>query len=138
MEYKNLENALDRIFGVFSEERTIILNALKKDEELMNKISSSDDVHKIINIFNEVFNKQSRVMSKKVLNKYKEILKHFSLQDINQSMINAKKDDFHLENDYKYCTLEYFSRIEQIDKWLNATKEKKKSDFILPSFNIKG
>jgi hypothetical protein len=77
-------------------------------------------------------------MSKKVLNKYKEILKHFSLQDINQSMINAKKDDFHLENDYKYCTLEYFSRIEQIDKWLNATKQQKKSEFILPSFNVKG
>jgi hypothetical protein len=137
MEYKNLENALDRIFGVFSEERTVILNALKKDVELMNKISSSDDVHKIINIFNEVFNKQSRVMSKKVLNKYKEILKHFSLQDINQSMINAKIDEFHQENGYKYCTLEYFSRIEQIDKWLNATKEQKKSDFILPSFNVK-
>jgi hypothetical protein len=67
---------------------------------------------------------------KEHLSKYKEILKHFSLQDINQSMINAKKDYFHLENDYKYCTLEYFSRIEQIDKWLNATKEHKKSDFI--------
>lgn len=57
----------------------------------MNQVSSSDDVHKIINIFNEVFNKQSRVMSKKVLNKYREILKHFSLQDINQAMTNAKK-----------------------------------------------
>ena len=91
MKYKNLENALDRIFGVFSDERTVILNALKKDEEAMNQVSSSDDVHKIINIFNEVFNKESRVMSKKVLNKYKEILKHFSLQDINQSMTNAKK-----------------------------------------------
>lgn len=137
MKYRNLENALDRIFGVFSEERTVILNALKKDEELMNQVSSSDDVHKIINIFNEVFNKQSRVMSKKVLNKYREILKHFSLQDINQAMINAKIDDFHQENDYKYCTLEYFSRIEQIDKWLNAAKQQKKSDFILPSFNVK-
>ena len=30
------------------------------------------------------------------------------------------------------------SSKKQIDKWLNATKEKKKSDFILPSFNIKG
>jgi hypothetical protein len=33
--------------------------------------------------------------------------------------------------------LEYFSRMEQIDKWLNVTKEEKKSDFVMPTFNVR-
>lgn len=138
MRYKNLEAELDRIFGPFAKERTLILNAIKKDEELSNHISSSDDASKIINIFNEIFEKKSRVMTKKVLNRYKEILKHFTLQDIKSAMESAKDDDFHTENSYKYCTLEYFSRMEQIDKWLNVTKEEKKSDFVMPTFNVRG
>jgi hypothetical protein len=138
MEYKNLEAVLDNIFGPFAGERTLILNAIKKDEELSNKITSGDDVSKIINIFNEVFEKKSRVMTKKVLNKYKEILRHFTLQDIKQAMESAREDDFHTDNSHKYCTLEYFSRMEQIDKWLNVKKEEKKSDFIMPTFNVRG
>ena len=138
MKYKNLEAELDRIFGPFAKERTLILNAIKKDVELSNHITSSDDASKIINLFNEVFEKKSRVMTKKVLNRYKEILKHFTLQDIKSAMESAKDDDFHTDNSYKYCTLEYFSRMEQIDKWLNVTKEEKKSDFVMPTFNVRG
>lgn len=138
MKYKNLEDVLDKIFGPFAQERTLILNAIKKDVELSNQITKSDDASKIINIFNEVFQKKSRVMTKKVLNRYKEILKHFTLQDIKSAMESAKDDDFHTENSYKYCTLEYFSRMEQIDKWLNVTKEEKKSDFVMPTFNVRG
>lgn len=137
MKYKNLEDVLDKIFGPFAQERTLILNAIKKDEELNNQVTSSNDASKIINLFNEVFEKKSRVMTKKVLNRYKEILKHFTLQDIKNAMESAKDDDFHTENSYKYCTLEYFSRMEQIDKWLNVTKEEKKSDFVMPTFNVR-
>jgi len=137
MKYKHLEAELDKIFGPFAEERSLILNAIKKDEELANSITSGDDASKIINIFNEIFQKKSRVMTKKVLNRYKEILKYFTLDDIKSAMESAKDDDFHTENSYKYCTVEYFSRMEQIDKWLNVTKEEKKSDFIMPTFNVR-
>jgi len=139
MKYKYLEAELDKIFGPFAEERTLILNAIKKDEELSNQVTSGDDASKIINIFNEIFQKKSRVMTKKVLNRYKEILKYFTLEDIKSAMESAKDDEFHTENSYKYCTLEYFSRMEQIDKWLNVvTKQEKKSDFIMPTFNVRG
>lgn len=136
---KHLEAALDKMFGPFSEERTIILNAAKKDIDAMTSVASGDDVLKILNIFNEVFQKKSRVMTKKVVNKYKDILRHFSLDDIKSAMENAKDDEFHSENNYKYCTIEYFSRMEQIDKWTNVTKEdKKKEGFVMPKFNVRG
>jgi len=137
MKYKHLEAELDKIFGPFAEERTLILNAIKKDEELANSVTSGDDASKIINIFNEIFQKKSRVMTKKVVNRYKEILKYFTLDDIKLAMESAKDDDFHADNSYKYCTLEYFSRMEQIDKWTNVTKEEKKSDFVMPTFNVR-
>ena len=136
---KNLEATLDKMFGPFSEERTIILNAAKKDIDSMTSVASGDDVLKILNIFNEVFQKKSRVMTKKVVNKYKDILRHFSLDDIKSAMENAKDDEFHQENNYKYCTIEYFSRLEQIDKWTNVTKEdEKKEGFVMPKFNVRG
>jgi hypothetical protein len=136
---KNLEATLDKMFGPFSEERTIILNAAKKDIDSMTSVASGDDVLKILNIFNEVFQKKSRVMTKKVVNKYKDILRHFSLDDIKSAMENAKDDEFHQENNYKYCTIEYFSRLEQIDKWTNVIKEdKKKEGFVMPKFNVRG
>lgn len=136
---KNLEATLDKMFGPFSEERTIILNAAKKDIDSMTSVASGDDVLKILNIFNEVFQKKSRVMTKKVVNKYKDILRHFSLDDIKSAMENAKDDEFHSENNHKYCTIEYFSRLEQIDKWTNVTKEdKKKEGFVMPKFNVRG
>jgi hypothetical protein len=137
MKYKHLEAELDKIFGPFAEERTLILNAIKKDEETANSVTSGDDASKIINIFNEIFQKKSRVMTKKILNRYKEILKYFTLDDIKLAMESAKDDDFHADNSYKYCTLEYFSRMEQIDKWTNVTKEEKKSDFVMPTFNVR-
>ena len=139
MVYKNLDAVLNKLFGPFAEERTLILNALKKDEELNASLSKSDDVSKIINIFNEVFGKNSKVMSKKVLNKYKEILKYYNLAEVQLAMQNAKADEFHVDNNFKYCTIEYFSRIEQMDKWMNIVKEQKqKADFILPKFNVRG
>ena len=135
---KHLEDALDKMFGPFSEERTIILNAAKKDIEKMTSVASGDDVLKILNIFNEVFQKKSRVMTKKVITKYKDILRHFSLDDIKLAMENAREDEFHSENNYKYCTIEYFSRMEQIDKWTNVAKEdKKKEGFVMPKFNVR-
>ena len=137
MEYKNLEHVLDSLFGPFGVERALIISAIQRDLSIFNKVSTSDNASKILLLFNEVFDKKSRIISKKVLSKYKEILKHYDIEDIKTAMNNAKNDDFHKENNYKYCTIEYFSRIEQMDKWSNIKKQPTKSDFVLPTFNIR-
>jgi hypothetical protein len=31
----------------------------------------------------------------------------------------AKKDDYHKDTGYKYCTLEFFSRPDKLDRFLN-------------------
>lgn len=137
---RNLEKALDSVFGLFTAEaqRAEIIRAVERDIELMNKVGEDDDVSKILPIFNSVFNKKFRVLTKRAIVRYKEILNHYSLAEIEKAMRNAKEDEFHKEKQYKFCTPEYFSRIEQIEKWFNASVEKVESNtFVMPKFNVK-
>lgn len=136
--YKNLEKELDLIFGIFSDDlKQRIVNAVNKDFDSLNKVSSENTISSILDIFNSTFNKKSRIVSKKVGQRYNEILKYYQIQDIKQAMLNAKQDEFHKENGYKYCTLEYFSRLEQMDKWVNATQVKENNGFVAPKFYVK-
>lgn len=131
---ENLNKALDDIFGPNScEEKDIIVEAVKKDSK---PTTSNSEVSVILSLLNETFNKKHRVMSKKVINRYKEILKHYSIKEIESAFIKAKDDDYHIETGYKHCHPEYFSRMEQMDKWVSfEPKQKNKSKFVLPKMN---
>jgi hypothetical protein len=102
-------------------------------------IKSSEKTNKewIISTYNSIFNKKSRIISASVNKKYNTVLRAFSRDELEKAMNAAKQDDFHKNSNYKYCTLEYFSRVDQVDKWLNAFTETKKEQFVLPKFNIK-
>lgn len=145
MEFKNLNEAITRHLGVFCPEpvREEIIEAAKldfsnaTDFDMMK--SNPVDKNWIIDTFNHIFNKKSRVMSDAVYKKYKKVFDSFQKAEIEIAMMSAKKDDFHSSTKHKYCTVEYFSRIDQIDKWLNVGIEAQNKDnsFVLPKFNIK-
>jgi hypothetical protein len=145
MEFKNLNEAINKHFGVFCPDpvREEIIEAAKLDfaKSTDTEIALNNPVDKdwIINTFNRIFNKKSRIMSDAVYKKYKKVFSNFQKAEIEIAMLAAKKDDFHSSNKHKYCTLEYFSRIDQIDKWLNVgvEAENKENGFVLPKFNIK-
>jgi len=138
MELKNLNEALDKYLGPFfldSHREKIILAAVE-DFKLINKNSSNNGAD-IINMFNSVFDKKCRAMSNIVARKYKMVFDSFSMEELKIAMVNAKNDEWHVQSGHKYCTLEYFSRIDQIDKWLNSEPIQKKDSFIHPKFNIR-
>lgn len=136
MEFKKLKQALLNAKCLTDQDREFMIEMAKSDVTSSGiKIRLKEQT--IIDMFNGVFNKRSRVVSKKVLNKYKELLKHYTEEEIKQSMEMAKDDDFHKESGYKYCTLEYFSRLEQIDKWSNIKPAQKKNSFTQPKFYTK-
>lgn len=147
MKHKNLNAAIENCFGPFVTEniKQTLFEAAEKDAYLEAYLESGDKAW-IIDRFNEIFNKKSRLMSQAVSKKYNTIFKHFDKYEIESAMKTASLDEFHKKNNYKYCTLEYFSRVDQMDKWLTlATSEKymkereeKKSSFVLPKFNVKG
>jgi hypothetical protein len=43
----------------------------------------------------------------------------YTKKDIITAMKAAKKDDYHKDNGYKYCTLEFFSRPDKLDRFIN-------------------
>jgi hypothetical protein len=133
MKLKNLEKVLDKIFGQKEDSSILkkeIIDAVKKD--IKKDLGNKEDVAEIIPMCNEVFGKRYRVMPKNIVNRYKEILRHFSIDDVRQAMMNAKENDFHKENGYTYCTPEYFSRVVQLEKWLNASTVKKSASTFVP------
>ena len=138
--FRNLEKVLDDVFGAFmtKDEKDRIILAVIKDVESMSVVGEGDMVSEILTIFNSVFDKKFKILTKKVITRYKEILKHYSIADIEKAMRSAKQDEFHKEKKFKYCTPEYFSRVEQVEKWFNATVEKEvESTFVMPKFNVK-
>lgn len=145
MEFKNLNEAITKYLGVFCSDtaRQEIIEAAKLDfasfTDMDNALSSPMDKQWIIDTFNRIFAKKSRIMSDSVYKKYKKVFSNFQKAEIEIAMLAAKKDDFHSSVKYKYCTLEYFSRIDQIDKWLNVGIEaqEKQNGFVLPKFNVK-
>lgn len=138
MEFKQLKKALDSIISLSDKQRALILECAEIDT--IGKVKKTKvNEEGIIKMFNEVFTKNSRVISKKVVNKYKEIFTHYTLDEVKEAMEHARDDDFHIETRWKYCTIEYFSRMDQLDKWLNAKPggTSPHNDFKLPKFNVK-
>jgi hypothetical protein len=135
MDWVNLNETIEKYFGPFCDDR--IRNDFMDAANVDIKSSEKTNKEWIISTYNSIFNKKSRIISASVNKKYNTVLRAFSRDELEKAMNAAKQDDFHKNSNYKYCTLEYFSRVDQVDKWLNAFTETKKEQFVLPKFNIK-
>lgn len=77
--------------------------------------------------FNNLFHKRTKIFPEKIKRKYLSLIKDgFTLGDIAEAMRNASKDEYHKNTNYKYCTLEFFSRPDKIDKFANQSSQTKK------------
>lgn len=92
-----------------------------KDKETNNVSIETIDFDSLIKFFNETFKKQSKVISDVIKKKYILRLKVFKKEDIFNAMKNAAKDSFHIDNNFKHCTLEFFSRADKIDNFSSRT-----------------
>lgn len=75
----------------------------------------------LIKDFNSIFDKRSKVISDQVKTKYKKLIKlGYTYNEILECMKNCKSDQYHIDTNFKYCTLEFFSRPDKIDKFYNS------------------
>jgi hypothetical protein len=145
MKFKNLNNAINKwMQPFFSEEAKMeILQAAEMDFKSMTDsdaiMSNPVDKDWLLFKYNEIFNRKSRIISDAVLKKYKKVFATFTKAEIEMAMRAAKQDEFHASKKFQHCTLEYFSRVDQIDKWFNLFNEQMKSNkgFVLPKFNVR-
>lgn len=90
------------------------VNESKVKESMINSINYND----LLIYFNAIFKKSNKVFADNLKAKYTARLKEgYTIINIRTAMSKASSDQFHKDNVYKYCTLEYFSRSATIDKF---------------------
>ena len=88
----------------------------KEEEEKQEKELIDWDI--LLNFFNKVTGKKSRVISENVKKQFKARLKEkYTKEDIKNAIINVCKDSYHIETNLKYVTLEFISRADKLDKF---------------------
>jgi len=95
----------------------------EEQEEEQDKSSKSIDFNSLLDYFNTSFGKSSRVVNEKVKKSINARLKEgYTKEDFKKCIDNLKEDSWHIENNYKYCTLEFISRSDKLDKYTSIVK----------------
>lgn len=90
--------------------------------DINNNIIESFDFDGLLVFINSTFGKNFKLINDKVKKKYKALIKQgYDKKQIIQAMVNAKENSYHKETGYQYCTPEFFSRTETIDKYSSTT-----------------
>lgn len=107
-------------------ENSPIKNQSSPQEEKKEKSSAkkeSLDWDGLLAYINKNTGRNFKVINKAVRSKYKARLRDgYTKDDIISVITNAPKTEFHKENNCQYCTPEYFSRADIIDKYSEVTK----------------
>jgi len=105
------------------------LNLLKKlvDNSLSKKVVDEGklDYKKLMDYFNIVFKKQTRVVTDKAKSNLAQRLKEgYEKSAIRIVIDNASNDNHHIESNYKYITLEFLSRPNIFERYASQIHQK--------------
>ena len=111
----------------------------RREEDIIKVVTPTKvgdiDFSILLETINKIFERKFAVVSDAVKKKYKTLLKQgYTKTHIHTAMLNCKKDTFHKDNDYKHCTIEYFSRPKTIDLYGTELITEKKG--IVGTFTI--
>jgi len=84
----------------------------------VNDINNKENINfsDLLIFINSTLGKKYKVVNKAVQQKYNARLKDgYTKEDFKSAIINASKDPYHKENNFKYLTVEYFSRSRTLD-----------------------
>ena len=93
-----------------------------------NTPAKADDIfdfNKYLETLNQKFSRSFKVVNEKTKKQIKARLKEkYTKQDIIDAINNCVVSEFHKGNGYQYCTPEFFSRADILDRWSDITKPK--------------
>lgn len=97
----------------------------------VNDINNNIDYLALLGFINRTFGRRFEVINDKTKRAYKARLKEgYTKEQINDAITNAAVSKYHKDNNYQYCTPEFFSRSDILDKYSDLTI-KTESDAIL-------
>jgi uncharacterized phage protein (TIGR02220 family) len=80
------------------------------------------DFQSLLDILQVTFKRKFRVMNDKVKRSYKARIKEgYTIDDIHNAIKNCQANTYHKDNNYQYCTPEFFSRADILDKYADRT-----------------
>ncbi len=99
-----------------------VATVLTVNDNVNVNVSNNIDWSKLLSKFNEITGKKSKVVPdkarKQILARIKE---GYTKADILKGIENCYKDSHHQETNHKYLTLEFISRPDKLEKFVNVT-----------------
>jgi uncharacterized phage protein (TIGR02220 family) len=94
-------------------------------------IEQEIDSSKLLSLYNSLLGKQAKVVNAKTKTQIKQRLKEgYTKEDIVNAIRNASKDPHHIEFNYKYLTLEFITRPDKLDRFVNMGDFKIKTQIL--------
>jgi uncharacterized phage protein (TIGR02220 family) len=101
---------------------------IREDKEIV-PTAKAVDYPKLLEYINTTFTREFRIINESIKTKYKARIKEgYTKKDIITAIDNCRKDKYHIETNFKYCTPEFFSRSLTIDKYSLIAQEVKSTD----------
>jgi uncharacterized phage protein (TIGR02220 family) len=98
------------------------VNVLHKDNVEVETI----DFDGLLVLINETFKRSFRTINTKNRQAYNARMKQgYKKEDIRTAILNCKTNQYHIDTNYRFCTPEFFSRADILDKYSAVTIEKK-------------
>ena len=83
-----------------------------------NENNSNIDFDLLINFYNDTFGRTTRTISSKAKKQIKDRMKEgYTKKDLQQALLNAKNDSYHIETNFIYITLEFISRPDKFERF---------------------
>jgi uncharacterized phage protein (TIGR02220 family) len=104
----------------------------KKADTDTDTVNDTDiNSSKLLSVFNSLLGKQAKVVNAKTKTQIKQRLKEgYTKDDIVNAIRNASKDPFHIESNYKYLTLEFLTKPDKLDRFVNMGDFKIKTQIL--------
>lgn len=107
-------------------EEKIIENKENNISESSTKVDTIN-FNALLSHYNQLFSKKCTVVSDIVKRSFNARIKEgYTKDDIRNAMVNVLNDQFHKENNYKYATLQYFSRSKTLEMFGQVPKQNQK------------
>ncbi len=110
-----------------TQQKQTIVEQIPTKESKGKEIKGNINYLELMDYFNNCFKKTNKVFNDQNKNKYRLRIKEgYTIEQIKKAMFVTSRDQFHTDNNFKYCTLEYFSRPATIDKYGFTSQNVKK------------
>jgi uncharacterized phage protein (TIGR02220 family) len=99
-------------------------NVIKKDITNVPSVKTEAvDYKKFIESFNAIKNRKFRI-TQSVKTALNARLRDYTKLEIYTAIVNAHKDQYHIDENFKYLTPEFILRPDKLEKFLNANQSK--------------